>query len=178
MLKRFFHRLFGGRTMTKVQAGNAAPTFTLPGTNEKSYSLAEASKKGPVVAAFFKISCPVCQFTFPFLERLYQTYGDSNVTFWGISQDDAADTMEFCAEYGIKFPVLIDGDGYPVSNQYSLTNVPTIFLIAVDGKVSVSSVGFSKADLEKIATEVARASGRPVQPLFRPGEAVPDYKPG
>ncbi len=164
--------------MTKVQAGNAAPAFTLPGTNGKSYSLAETLKKGPVVAAFFKISCPVCQFTFPFLERLYETYGDSNVTFWGISQDDAANTKEFCAEYGVKFPVLIDGDGYPASNQYSLTNVPTIFLIAADGKVSVSSVGFSKADLEKIATEVARASGKPVQPLFRTGEAVPDYKPG
>jgi peroxiredoxin len=164
--------------MTKVQVGNAAPTFSLSGMNGQLYSLGEATKKGPVLAAFFKISCPVCQFTFPFLERLYEAYGGDKVSIWGISQDDPPDTKEFSQEYGLKFTALIDGDGYPASNQYGLTNVPTILLIGSDGKVAVSSVGFSKPDLEKIAAELARASGKPLLPLFRPGEVVPDYKPG
>ncbi|HEV3253131.1 MAG TPA: TlpA disulfide reductase family protein [Candidatus Acidoferrales bacterium] len=164
--------------MTKVQVGNAAPAFALSGMNGKQYSLGEALKKGPVLAAFFKIHCPVCQFTFPFLERLYETYGGDKIAIWGISQDDAADTKEFCDEYGVKFTTLIDGDGYPVSNQYALTNVPTVLLIGSDGKVTASCVGFSKPDLEKMAAELARASGKPAQPLFRPGEVVPDYKPG
>jgi peroxiredoxin len=177
-LKRFFDRLLGGRPVTKVLAGNAAPAFSLLGMNGQVCSLGEALKKGPVLAAFFKISCPVCQFTFPFLERLYEAYGGDKVTIWGISQDDAPDTKEFCQEYGVKFTTLIDGQGYPASNQYGLTNVPTILLIGSDGKVAVSSVGFSKPDLERIAGELARASGKPSQPLFRPGEVVPDNKPG
>ena len=90
--------------MSKVQAGTQAPTFMLGGVNGQGYSLADALKKGPVLAAFFKISCPVCQFTFPFLQRLYESYGDSNVSFWGISQDNAADTTEFLNEFGVKFP--------------------------------------------------------------------------
>jgi peroxiredoxin len=164
--------------MTKVVPGKNAPAFTLPGPDGQKSSLTEALKKGPVVAAFFKISCPVCQFTFPFLERLYETYGDSKATFWGISQDDARDTRDFNGEFGVKFPTLIDGDGYPVSNQYGLTNVPTVLLIGPDGKTVVSATGFDKAALEKINAEIARASGKPEQPLFRPGEVIPDYKPG
>ena len=102
--------------MTKVLAGHRAPDFALNGTNGRPFSLAEALRKGPLVAAFFKITCPVCQFTLPFLERLYKAYGDDRASFVGISQDDARDTKEFCAEFGVSFPTLLDEDGYPASN--------------------------------------------------------------
>ncbi|SRR5712692_1547304 len=163
--------------MTKVLAGHQAPSFALNGVNGRGFSLGDALQRGPVVAAFFKISCPVCQFTFPFLERLYNAYG-SDASFWAISQDDARDTKEFCEEYGVTFPALLDEDGYPVSNQYGLTNVPTVFLIAPDGTVKVSSVGFSRADLEQISAELARHTKKPPATIFRPGEVVPEDKPG
>jgi peroxiredoxin len=178
MFSRLLRRWFGGQSMTKVLAGNSAPAFTLADMNGNRCSLADALKQGPVLAAFFKISCPVCQFTFPFLERMYETYGGGKVTFWGVSQDDAQDTKEFCKEFDVTFPMLVDEDGYPASNQYGLTNVPSIFLIGPDGKAIVSSVGFSKADLEKISGEIARAAGKPSTSLFRPDEVVPDSKPG
>ncbi len=164
--------------MTKIVAGQRAPDFTLAGMNGQRFSLSQALQKGPVVAAFFKITCPVCQFSLPFLERLAQAYGSSKVTFWAISQDDARDTKEFCEEYGLHFPALLDEEGYPASNKYGLTNVPTLFLIAPDGKVQVSSVGFSKADIEKISAELGRYLNRPPAPAFLSGEAIPDYKPG
>jgi len=63
---------------------------------------------------FFKVSCPVCQFTFPFLERLHKRYGGDGVTFLGISQDDARATQNFAKEYGVTFPLLLDESGYPV----------------------------------------------------------------
>ena len=164
--------------MTKILAGHQAPHFALNATSGRPFALEEALRKGPVVAAFFKISCPVCQFAFPFLERLYTTYGDERASFVGISQDDARDTKEFCEEYGVSFPVLLDENGYPVSNQYGLTNVPTIFLVAPDGTVNVSSMGFVKADLEKISAELGRHLGRSPVAVFRPDEIVPEDKPG
>ena len=164
--------------MSKVQAGSVAPRFTLKEVSGATLSLAEALQKGPVLAAFFKVSCPVCQFTVPFLERIFEAYGDAKTTLWGISQDDERETREFCAEYGLKFPVLIDGKGYPASNDYGLTNVPSIYLIAPDGRVLASSVGFEKAVLEKTAAEFAVASGKQLASPFRPGEVVPDFKPG
>jgi peroxiredoxin len=164
--------------MSKIQTGTAAPVFALAGVDGQKHSLADALKKGPVLAAFFKVSCPVCQFTFPFLERIYENYGDGKVSFWGVSQDNVHDTREFLDEYGVKFPTLIDADGYQVTKQYRLTNVPTIFLIQPDGKVHTASVGFARNDLETIATEVAKASAKTPQALFRPGEKVPEYRSG
>ncbi|HKV64732.1 MAG TPA: TlpA disulfide reductase family protein [Candidatus Acidoferrum sp.] len=165
--------------MTHIVAGNTAPGFSLKSVDNKEYSLNSLLERGPVVAAFFKVSCPVCQFTFPFLERLYKRYGGEGVTFLGISQDDARAAAKFAKEYGLTFPILIDDEhGYAVSNAYGLTNVPTVFLIGDDGKVKVSSMGFDKKDLEKIATELAERKRISLTPLFRPDEVVPANKPG
>src|SRR6266436_6612411 len=164
--------------MTNVKGGQTAPGFSLNGLDGKSYSLDSLRQKGPVVAAFFKISCPVCQFTFPFLERLYQRYGGDNVTLLGVSQDDARSTKEFMSEYGVTFPMMLDEKGYPVSNAYGLTSVPTIFLIEPDGTVRLSSTGFDKKDLETIARELAGRRRIAPAALFRPDENVPANNPG
>src|SRR5260370_8211092 len=104
--------------MTNVKGGQTAPGFSLNGLDGKSYSLDSLRQKGPVVAAFFKISCPVCQFTFPFLEALYQRYGGDNVTFLGISQDNAKATAGFARESRVTFPLAFDEQGnvYPTSH--------------------------------------------------------------
>ena len=164
--------------MTNIVAGNLAPGFSLKSLDGREFSLTSLLGHGPVVAAFFKISCPVCQFTFPFLERLYQRYRGDNVTIFGISQDDVRSTRKFASEYGVTFPLLTDTDGYPVSNAYGLTNVPTIFLIDTDGRVKVSSMGFDKKDLERIAGELAERRKIALAPFFRPDEIIPANKPG
>lgn len=165
--------------MTHIVAGNTAPRFSLKALDNKEYSLGSLMEGGPVVAAFFKISCPVCQFTFPFLERLHKRYGGDGVTFLGVSQDDARATAKFAKEYGITFPMVLDDEnGYVVSNAYGLTNVPTIFLIEGGGAVKVSSMGFDRQDLEKIAAELAERKKIALAPLFRPDEVVPVNKPG
>lgn len=164
--------------MAALTSGAPAPAISLKDTNGASATLAAELKKGPVVAAFFKVSCPTCQFTFPFVERLHEAYGGKGISFIGISQDDARDTREFMQEFGIKFPVLIDDKGYPASNQYGITNVPSLFLITPDGQVQVSAVGFSKTYLDVINAAAAEAAGKTPAPLFKPGEVVPDYKPG
>jgi len=165
--------------MTHIVAGNMGPGFSLKSLDGKEYSLHDLLQRGSVVAAFFKISCPVCQFTFPFLERLYKRYGGDGVSFLGISQDDARDTRDFAKEFSVTFPMLLDDeDGYIVSNAYGLTSVPTIFLIDTEGTVKVSSTGFDKKDLETIAAELAQRRKIALAPLFRPDEVVPINKPG
>jgi peroxiredoxin len=165
-------------SMTDIHSGNSAPNFSLTGIDGKLYSLSSLLQKGPVVAAFFKISCPVCQFTTPFLERLFQRYGRDGVSFLGISQDDAKASAKFAAQFGLSFPVAIDEKGYPASNAYGLTMVPTIFLVDTDGIVKVSSMGFAKQDLESIAAELAGRQQIAPATLFRADERVPSQKPG
>ncbi|HTB94837.1 MAG TPA: TlpA disulfide reductase family protein [Candidatus Sulfotelmatobacter sp.] len=164
--------------MTTIAAGHIAPGFTLKSLDGKEYNLSKLLEQGPVVAAFFKISCPVCQFTFPYLQRLAERYASDSATVIAVSQDDARGTKEFNREYGVTFPVLLDEPGYPVSNTYGLSSVPTIFLIEPDGKVKISCMGFDKSDLEKIAAELSQRRKIAAAPLFRPDEVVPAQKPG
>jgi peroxiredoxin len=178
ILRRLSRWMGNSEPMTNIVAGQNAPAFTLSGLDGKSYALNALAQGGPVVAAFFKVSCPVCQFTFPYLERLYRRYGGDGVTFLGISQDDARATKEFAREYGLTFPMVIDESGYPASNAYGLTMVPTIFLIGTDGKVQVSSMGFDRKDLESIAGSLAERKKMAGVPLFRPEEKIPDSRPG
>jgi len=164
--------------MPALAVGTAAPQIKLSSTKGTAFSLKDALKRGPVVAAFFKISCPVCQYALPYVERIYKAYPGSPVTIVGVSQDEDNYTEEFAREYGISFPLLLDPeDRYPASNAYDLTNVPTIFFIA-GGEVKLSIVGWDKRDMEALNAEVARATGVPVQPLFRKGEDVPASKAG
>ncbi len=180
ILQRTLRWLGANKQMTHIVAGNMAPGFSLKALDGKEYSLQTLQQQGSVVAAFFKVSCPVCQFTFPFLERLYKRYGGEGVTFLGISQDDARATKDFAKEFGVTLPMLLDEKekGYAASNAYGLTSVPTIFLIETDGTVKISCMGFDKKDLESIAAALAERKKITVSALFRPGESVPAHKPG
>lgn len=165
--------------MTALTAGKTAPDFTLQTMDGGRFSLKEALARGPVLAAFFKISCPVCQFAFPFLERIYKAYGNRNVTIVGISQNGKKDTAAFLKEYGVSFPVLLDDtDTYPISNAYGLTNVPTIFWIAQDGEIEISSVGWVRKEIDQINQNVARISGEALRPVIRPDDHVPEFRAG
>lgn len=166
--------------MTHIVAGNLAPNFSLRSLDGKEFSLSTALQKGPVLLAFFKIGCPVCQFTFPFLERLHQRAKSPEVTVVGISQNGPEKTAAFNKEYGVTFPVLLDLEEkrYVVSNAYGLSMVPTILLVDSDGSVLVCSMGFVKADLENIAGRLAARNNTPKAPLFVATESVPANRPG
>lgn len=177
-MERFLRTIGLETPLTHLEPGNSAPAFTLNGLDGRSYSLRDLLNQGPVVLAFFKVSCPVCQFTFPFLQRISERYSGNGVSVIGVSQDDARSTKEFNEELGIKFPTLIDDTGYTVSNAYGLTNVPTVLLISPDGRVKIGGTGFSKNDLVSIAKELADHRKLSAVPLFGSDEVVPDFKPG
>ncbi|MFN0107058.1 MAG: TlpA family protein disulfide reductase [Bryobacteraceae bacterium] len=146
-----------------IGVGGAAPVFRLG-----SFALENLAE--PVLLAFFKIKCPTCQLTFPFLQRLSERGGPRIV---GVSQDDAAATRQFNEKFGVRFETLQDpaADGYPVSVAYGLEYVPALALVEPDGRISWKSEGFAKADLETLA---ARWDVK----LFDAGDRVPNYKPG
>jgi peroxiredoxin len=166
--------------MSTLKPGATAPEMSpksLNGAGE--ISLSRTRQSGPVLAAFFKVSCPVCQFAFPYLERIYKAYGDGKVSIVGVSQDDAAASRSFAKDFKITFPVALDDKArYPASNAYKLTNVPSIFLISPEGKIEMISIGWDKKDFEELNRRVAKASGKQPVPLFNPGEQVPDFTAG
>ena len=165
--------------MTALASGSKAPDIELKTLDGKPFSLSNELSRGPVVLAFFKVSCPTCQYALPFFERLYQAYGHKGVKLVGVSQNDAKDTAEFNKQFGITLPVLLDDSKrYPASNAYGLTNVPSIFWVAEDGEIEVSSVGWVKADFNEINRRMAEADKITPAVVFKPGEDVRDFRAG
>ena len=165
--------------MSALTAGTKAPTFDLNTTDGSKFSLPDALSRGPVLAVFFKVSCPVCQYALPFYERIYKTYGGNKVTILGISQNEKRDTTEFAKTYGLTFPILLDDTrSYPVSNAYGLTTVPSAFWIAQDGEIEISSVSWVRQEFDQIVAKAAASSGAPLEPLFRPAEQIADFRAG
>jgi peroxiredoxin len=177
---KWLARLFGGpKDMAALPEGTKAPDFSLPALDGGKFSLQDALQRGQVLVVFFKVSCPVCQYSFPFLERLHKAYGSQKVAMVGISQDDKRDTAAFLREYGVTLPALLDDPaGYVVSNAYGLTNVPSWFLIGQDGEIKISSVGWVRTDVEDLNRRMAEANKTSVRRLFRPGDDVHDFRAG
>jgi peroxiredoxin len=153
-----------------LEEGAPAPAFELKAVAGGTVSLAGLSEGRPVLLSFFKVSCPVCQMAFPYLDRMSRGGG---VRFVGISQDHSGAAASFASKFGVTFPVLLDEEsaGYPVSNQYGISHVPSLFLVEPDGTISLAVEGFSK----KHMLEIGRRAG--VEP-FHPGEYVPEWKAG
>ena len=153
-----------------LHQGSRVDDFTLPRLDGGEASLRAITANGPALLAFFKVTCPVCQMTFPFLERI-QAAG--RLPVYGVSQNCVEDTLDFNRHFGITFPTLLDAEktGFPVSNTFGISSVPTLFLVEPDGSIAQVSEGWQKADIAQLG---ARAGVNP----FRDGERLPDSKAG
>jgi peroxiredoxin len=165
--------------METLKAGVKAPLFTLPATDGSNFSLEETLARGPIMLAFYKKSCPVCQYAFPLYERLFRAYENQGVTLVGVSQNPKKETEAFARSFGVTFPILLDDTNtYPVSNAYGLTNVPTVFWIGTNGKIEIASVGWSRKDYEAIGAKMAEARSIPPSLLIQPQEKIDDFRFG
>ncbi len=161
-----------------LSAGKSAPHFRLATTDGRWTSSEEALAKGSLLLGFFKVDCPVCQYTFPFLERIHEQLQKHDVQIWGIAQDNAKDAAQFARSYGLTFPILIDDRPYKTSRAYGLEIVPSLFLVKPDGEIEIASEGFSKADLLAIQKSLAESLSLAPPPLFLPSESIPVFRPG
>jgi len=155
--------------MSQLSVGSKAPDFELNDVDGRSYRLSEALAHGRVALVFYKASCPTCQFTFPYIQKIFDRVGlREGFTLWAVSEDDADETKDFIQQHGLTFDVLIDEYPYPVSAAFGMEFVPGIFLIQPDGKITVSDFGFTKAGLNQIAGV----------DFFTPNDGLPATRPG
>jgi peroxiredoxin len=157
------------RGLAQINVGDVAPEFCLKDSDGQEFTLAGLRAEGPTLLAFYKVSCPVCQLTLPYIQRLR----GGKVKIVAVCQDTPDYAAEFNREFGTALATLFDTpeSGYPASNAYGLTTVPALFLVEPDGRVGWKSEGFFKKELEQLA---ARAG----LPIFQAGESVPEAKYG
>jgi peroxiredoxin len=158
------------RQRALLDAGTRAPDFRLSRLEGGEASFAELAAGRPVLLVFFKVTCPVCQLTMPFLERLHAS---GALTICGISQNDAPDTREFNGYFGVSFATLLDAEDedFPASNAYGISSVPSMFRVEPDGVISRVIEGWNKKEMASLAEDAGVA-------LFRPEDDVPAWKAG
>ena len=164
--------------MAALKPGTKAPAVELPLLGGGKFSLGDSLSKGSVALAFFKVSCPVCQYAFPYFDRMARLLAGKGLTFVGVSQDGALDTADFAKTFGVHFPIALDDTvRYPVSNAYGLTNVPTLFVAQGDGTISHTVISWAKEDMEELYAGFRDSQNATVK-LFPPGESVAEFKAG
>jgi peroxiredoxin len=161
-----------------LSPGTRAPDIMLTRDDDMPFILHELTPDNPVVLAFFKVSCPTCQLTFPFLERLYRRMEREGAELIAIAQDAPAEVKAFRAQFDITFPIALDAPSYVASRAYDVRNVPTIFIVETDGLIARVSVGFVKDEMEQLNRYWADAKDWLARPLFEADEDVPVMRPG
>jgi peroxiredoxin len=145
----------------------------------KEWDLRNLLERGPLLLGIYKSSCASSKQMFPMLERLHLRYGGNGLTVLGVSQDSPNITRSFARRYGLTFPLIVEGEEYPVSSAFEIMATPTVFLIQPDGTVSYVTMGFLKPGLDALGDAAAAAVGELPAPLVTDADAdIPMFVPG
>jgi len=139
-----------------LDAGAAAPDFSIKDTEGKVYNFAEEKGKAPSILVFWSIFCEPCRIEMPIVQRLHEKYGDA-LTVLAVALDGEPlknSIVGFVKQEGYTFRILIDElDGkemFKVADPYGVGGTPTIYLVDRGGKIALAKVGrFKEEDLEK-----------------------------
>jgi len=161
-----------------VAAGAPAPPFSLPSVRPDAHApvtLADVSDDGarPVVLAFFKANCPVCQMAFPLYGELGRALEPADVPVVAVCQEPPAVARPWLAERSFEGEALDDAaGGYAVSDAYGIRTVPTLILVEPDGTVGAVVEGWDRDGTNAIAARF----GAP--PVSTADDGLPPFRPG
>jgi peroxiredoxin len=92
-----------------LRLGQKVPEFALPDADQKTWSLAELTKQGPVVLAFFPFAFSgVCDKEMCTFRDEFGTLQGAGAHLVGISVDSAYSLKAFAQTYNLQFPLLSD----------------------------------------------------------------------
>ena len=123
------------RKSPPVEAGSAAPDFTLPLMKGGEVSLSDYRGK-VVLLNIWATWCNPCREEMPSMQQLYQNMKGKPFEILAASIDTrgSTDVEPFVKQLGLTFPILLDSDK-KVDAMYQATGVPETFIIDKNGTV-------------------------------------------
>lgn len=167
--------------MPPIEPGAQIPTFDhpFPDADGNPVDISPAPRDGPLLLSIYKSSCQASKTMFPILERFHRRYANDGLTVLGVSQDSPNVTRSFARRYDITFPLLIEGEDYPISNAFAIFATPTLFLIRPDGTIANTIMGFLRDQVNDFGNDVAAAVNAPPAPIIDAAEGeIPFFVPG
>lgn len=139
-----------------LQAGNAAPDFSLPDMDGKMVSLSDFIGK-VVYLDIWASWCGPCRTEIPYAKKLEEEFKESGVVFLGVSIDeDEKAWKKIIKDKGIPGIQLISKGSFDsdIAQLYNVTGIPHYIIIGADGKIVDSNAqrpsGGVKMDLEQL----------------------------
>jgi peroxiredoxin Q/BCP len=124
------------------KVGDAAPEFTMKGSDGKTYTLSDfKGKKAVVVAWFPKAFTGGCTAECKSFKELSGSLKDLDVAYFTASTDKVDDNTKFAESLSVDYPILSDPDK-TVANAYGVINPARgfanrwTFYIDKDGKIA------------------------------------------
>ncbi len=163
--------------MATRTTGDDPVDFTARGVDGRLYSTAQARREGLLMLAFYKVTCPVCQFTNPYLEK-FRAYEGKGFQIWGVSQDDSDETVEYARTYGnVTFPQVLD-EGLQATVAYDLVSVPTLYLLDSGDHILWQASGWNREEMNRVSEMIAERLGVPAVKIVEDDDPAPVFRPG
>jgi peroxiredoxin len=150
-----------------IEPGVRAPSIDLPDA-VTGQPVVDPWREGPVVLAFFKTTCPVCQMAAPKVQAL----ADGGVRVVAVGEDPPPAIQAYADQYGQKVTTLSESAPYPASDAFGIDTVPTLFLLDEDGTVRDAVVSWDRNGWNRFAEA---AGGTDVSDE---GDGLPPFRPG
>jgi peroxiredoxin len=150
-----------------LATGDRAPSLELPdaATGE---SVTDPWREGPVVLAFFKTTCPVCQMA----ASKVQALAESGVRVVAVGEDEPAAIRSYADRHGQKVTTLSETAPYPASDAFGIDTVPTLFRVDEDGIVGDAVVSWDRDAWNRFAEAAGGAA------VSEEADGLPPFRPG
>ncbi len=130
---------------------------------------------GPTVLFFYKIDCPVCQMSAPYVETFEHAY-PGHIS--GVGEDPEPDLADFARRFGMTFRSVSDLRPYEASDAYGLEVVPTLVLVGDDGTVVDAVESWSREGFNRVSRRVAELTESEYVLISEEGDGLPPFRPG
>ena len=166
-----------------LQAGDRAPDLNQPFLDSEGneYVLSDALRTGPLLLGIYKSSCGASKAMMPMLNRFVDRYGIFGLQVFGVAQDSENVTRSFIRRSGgFDYPVLLEGDDFPLSIEFDIFATPTVYVICQDRTIAYTTMGFLRIQLEEFSQAVADVLTVAYQPIIQEevDEEIPLFVPG
>lgn len=127
-----------------LQPGTEAPDFTFENAGDFTGHRFSELRGRCVVLDFWASWCPDCRRDIPELKSLYQQFASDSIVFVSVSFDKDKDVWLKCVRDSgmtwIQHSELKAWKQTQISKDYSISWIPTIYLIAPDGRVAAATI--------------------------------------
>ena len=123
-----------------INVGNRAPDFQLQSLDGKTVKLSDFRGK-PVLLNFWATWCGPCRSEMPYLQQIHDNSTAQGLVMLAVDAgENATAVQKFMTELNLTLPVLLDTDK-AVSKSYSITAIPSTFLIDKNGVIQKKILG-------------------------------------